>query len=150
METYLEVQGEFGAIGVKTVTDGVVHRRVLMPGSFVGGEFVPSNLSGEPEDIQALATETWTPEIVAAWRGLLLSQKEADEVPVRYLVPKRVIVDRLHDAGLLDAAYAALNAADLYTRERWNTRTDIFADDPTALAVLATIGGDPAVIFAPV
>ncbi|TGQ19339.1 hypothetical protein [Mesorhizobium sp. M00.F.Ca.ET.217.01.1.1] len=64
------------------------------------------------------------------------------------LVPKRVIVDRLQSAGLLEAARAAIDAADLYTQERWNTRTDIFANDPTALALLEMIGGDPAIIFA--
>ncbi|TJV70353.1 MAG: hypothetical protein E5X76_20170 [Mesorhizobium sp.] len=65
------------------------------------------------------------------------------------LVPKRLIVDRLQAAGLLEAARAAIDAADLYTQERWNTRTDIFANDPTALQMLAAIGGDPAVIFGP-
>ncbi|MER9911715.1 hypothetical protein NKJ71_13885 [Mesorhizobium sp. M0050] len=65
------------------------------------------------------------------------------------LVPKRIIIDRLHAAGLLAAAKAILDGADLYTQERWNTRTDIFANDPTALAMLAAIGGDPAIIFAP-
>ncbi|MER8806016.1 hypothetical protein [Mesorhizobium australicum] len=69
-----------------------------------------------------------------------------EERPPR-LVPKRVIIDRLQASGLLDAAKAAIDAADLYTQERWNSRTDIFATDPTALAMLLAIGGDPAVIF---
>ncbi|RWP88369.1 MAG: hypothetical protein EOR12_16795 [Mesorhizobium sp.] len=64
------------------------------------------------------------------------------------LVPKRLIIDRLYAAGLLAAAKAAIDGADLYTQERWNTRTDIFASDPTALAMLAAIGGDPDEIFA--
>ena len=68
---------------------------------------------------------------------------------IRILVPKRLIVDRLHAAGKLDAAHAALEAADLYTRERWNTRDAIYADDATALALLAAIGADPAAILAP-
>lgn len=66
------------------------------------------------------------------------------------IIPKRVIVDRLHVAGKLEAAKAALDAADLYTQERWNTRTDIYADDPTALAMCQQIGVDPAVILAQV
>lgn len=64
------------------------------------------------------------------------------------LIPKRVIVDRLHAAGILEKAFEALNAADLYTRERWNTRTDIYADDPTAVALLKAIGANPAEILA--
>ena len=67
----------------------------------------------------------------------------------RCLVPKTAIVDRLQAAGKLAAARAALDAADLYTRERWNTRDAIFADDPTAIALLTAIGADPDAILAP-
>ncbi|KAB2861241.1 MAG: hypothetical protein F9K43_21645 [Bauldia sp.] len=67
----------------------------------------------------------------------------------RRLVPKYVIVDRLQATGLLDAAYVALDAQDRYTRERWNTRTAIYADDQTAVALLAAIGADPVAILAP-
>jgi hypothetical protein len=72
-----------------------------------------------------------------------------DPASVRVLVPKRTIVDRLQAAGKLEAARAALDAADLYTRERWNTREAIFADDETALALLSAIGADPDSILAP-
>lgn len=65
----------------------------------------------------------------------------------RVLVHKSVIVDRLHDAGKLESAKAALNSADLYTQERWNSRDAIYADDPTALALLKAIGADPSVIL---
>jgi hypothetical protein len=68
---------------------------------------------------------------------------------IRLLVPKRLIVERLQAASKLEAARAALDAADLYTRERWNTRDAIYADDETALALLAAIGADPAAILAP-
>ena len=66
----------------------------------------------------------------------------------RRLVPKRLIVDRLEAAGLLVAARAALDAAPLYDRERWNARESIYADDPTALALLAAIGADAEAILA--
>lgn len=70
--------------------------------------------------------------------------------PARRLVPKSVIVARLQAAGKLAAARAALDA-DLYARERWYApdRPSIYADDPEALALLASIGADPAVILAP-
>jgi hypothetical protein len=68
---------------------------------------------------------------------------------VRVLVPKRLIVERLHVAGLLEAARAALDGADLYSRERWNTRDAIYADDETAIALIGAIGGDPSMILAP-
>jgi hypothetical protein len=68
---------------------------------------------------------------------------------IRILVPKTVIIDRLNGAGLLGAARAALDAADLYTRERWNVRDAVYADDATAAALLQAIGADPAAIMAP-
>jgi hypothetical protein len=63
-------------------------------------------------------------------------------------VPTRTIVDRLEAAGKLEAARAALDAAPLYTRERWNNRPLVNADDPDANALLQGIGADPAVILA--
>ena len=72
-----------------------------------------------------------------------------DPASIRVLVPKRIIIDRLQAAGKLDAARATLDAADLYTRERWNTRDAIYADDETAIALLNSIGADPAGILAP-
>lgn len=79
---------------------------------------------------------------------VVVTKPKPEVVPIRILVPKSVIIDRLHSVGKLDAARAALDAADLYTRERWNTRTAIYADDPTALGLLSSIGADPAVILA--
>lgn len=69
--------------------------------------------------------------------------------PPRRLIPKSVIVDRLHAAGKLDAARAALDAASLYTRERWNTRDSIYSDDLDAVALIKAIGGDPDAILGP-
>lgn len=65
-----------------------------------------------------------------------------------HLVPKRVIVDRLQAAGLLAKARAALDAQDLYTRERWNSRDSILANDPTTIALLTAIGADVQAILA--
>ena len=67
---------------------------------------------------------------------------------IRVLVPKSKIVERLQAAGKLAQARAALDAADLFTRERWNTRDAIFADDESAVALIAAIGADPAAILA--
>lgn len=97
-------------------------------------DVVPTRIASESELWEVLRTRF--PE------GL-----PADQKPPR-LVPKRLIIDRLHTAGLLTAAKTVLEAADLYTQERWNARTDIYSTDPTALAMLALIGGDPTVIFA--
>lgn len=84
--------------------------------------------------------------IGADWNGEVF----ANPVPivVRRLVPKRLIVDRLQAIALLAAARAALDAADLYTQERWNTRESIYADDETAIGLLTAIGADPEAILA--
>jgi hypothetical protein len=70
-------------------------------------------------------------------------------VNLRRLVPCAVIVDRLQAAGKLEAARAALDAADLYVQERWNARNAIYADDATAISFLRAIGADPDAILAP-
>jgi hypothetical protein len=74
---------------------------------------------------------------------------EAAQPPRRRLVPRSLIVDRLAAAGTLAMARAALDAADLHTRERWNTRAAIYADDAAALALLQAIDADPDMILAP-
>lgn len=79
----------------------------------------------------------------------LIGVLRAANIPPYHLVPSRLIVDRLQAAGKLEAAQAALDAADIYTRQRWNTRTAIYADDPTAVALLKAIGADPVEILAP-
>lgn len=79
----------------------------------------------------------------------LIEVLHAANVPPFHLVPARLIVDRLLAAGKLDAANAALNAADLYTQQRWKTRDAIYADDPTANALLISIGAEPEEILAP-
>jgi hypothetical protein len=66
-----------------------------------------------------------------------------DPASIRVPVPKRVIVDRRQATGKLAAARAALDAADLYTRERWHTRAAIHADDAAARALLQDIGAVP-------
>lgn len=82
------------------------------------------------------------------YRIVAAQKTEADPPPVRILVSKATIVDRLYTAGKLDAANAALNASDLYTQQRWNTRSSIYADDPTALALLKAVGADSDIIMA--
>lgn len=70
--------------------------------------------------------------------------------PPRRLISKSVIIERLHIAGKLVAAQAALNA-DAYARERWYAadKPAIYADDAEALALLTAIGADPEIILAP-
>lgn len=76
---------------------------------------------------------------------------------VRWEVPQLVVVRRLIAAKKLRAALAALQLdaaveklsdAELALRESWRAASAINSDDPDALALLAAIGADPAVILA--
>lgn len=80
--------------------------------------------------------------------GLTTADPTPPAEPERRLVAKRVIIDRLHAAGLLEIARKTLDAAPLYTRERWNSRDAVFADDPETIAFLRLIGADPDTILA--
>lgn len=48
-----------GSISVATIKNGKLHRHVITP---------DDDISGESEEVQALARKTWTPEVLAAWR----------------------------------------------------------------------------------
>src|SRR5262249_23539900 len=64
-----------------------------------------------------------------------------------YLVPRLAIIDRLIAAGKLESALTALGN-DTALQARWNAATAVYADDASALALLAAIDADPAVILA--
>lgn len=66
----------------------------------------------------------------------------------RRKIARALLVDRLQTAGKLAAARAALDAADLYTRERWNSREAVYVDDPAVVGLLNAIGADVNAILA--
>lgn len=68
----------------------------------------------------------------------------------RRQVLKAVVEQRLIEAGLMDAAFAALSSSGVLF-VRWYSRISdsVFFDDPDALALLDAIGADPEVIMAP-
>jgi hypothetical protein len=74
-----------------------------------------------------------------------------DEPPApRRQVQKALVEQRLIEAGLMDAAFAALSSSGVLFA-RWYSRISdsVFFDDPDALALLDAIGADPEVIMAP-
>ena len=85
-----------------------------------------------------------------AWLAAGNAPDPADPLPEpeQRLVRKSLIIDRLQALGKLDAAYAALQAAPLYDRQRWETRDSVYFNDPTMLAALSAIGADAAVVMA--
>lgn len=81
------------------------------------------------------------PEIAAA----IPSEAPA---PVRWAVPKLVLVDRLIAAGLAANASAALNGAPI-AKMRFDAAVEIYSDDADARGFLAAIGGDPDQLLSP-
>ena len=69
--------------------------------------------------------------------------------PVRRLVPKGLIVERLIAAGKIEAARTALATLSVADQERWNAKPAVYADDARALALLRAIDADSDVILAP-
>jgi hypothetical protein len=72
------------------------------------------------------------------------------EPPPRRLVVKSLVISRLIEVGKIEAARAALEAnASAYARWWAPDKPAIYADDPEAIALLQSIGADPAAILAP-
>lgn len=86
-----------------------------------------------------------------AWDGNRYIPPKAPEPPSRpRRVRKSIIIKRLHEAGKLAAAKAALDA-DLYARERWYApdQPSVHADNAEVLSLLRAIGVDAETILAP-
>lgn len=92
--------------------------------------------------ITHIASEAELDEVLAAY-GLL-------GPTARRTLRKSLVQARLIEAGLMDAAYAALMGNPVYFA-RWFApdRPEVFADDPDALLLLAAIEADAEVIMAP-
>lgn len=78
--------GALGGIGVEELKSGKPHRRVVLCGSIVGGEWVDTNVSEDLPEVQAAASTAWTTEVVAAYRAIV----EANYVPPVDPVPVQV------------------------------------------------------------
>lgn len=113
-----------------------------------GQAFVADRYDGETLQLPANWLANATLQELEEFGIIYEEFPDPEPEPIRRLVQKSVIVDRLQEAGLLAAARTALDQADLYTQERWNARDSIYADDPTAFALLVAIGADPNKILA--
>lgn len=75
-------------------------------------------------------------------------EPEPEQPPTNWRVSTYRIVRRLEEAGLIDAADAALAAQPLLFR-RFYTAGSLPHDDPDATAFLEAIGADPVIVLAP-
>jgi len=74
---------EMGQVQVRTATrvmeDGAVlsssfHRHVVEPSVKTDGSWGDTDISGEDARVQAVATATWTPEVVTAYQEMIDAQ----------------------------------------------------------------------------
>ena len=83
----IEVVGEYKAVQVRKATvikkDGTeltrsFERYVLHPGTLDASDnLVATDLSGEPDEVSAIATAVWTDAIKDAWKAKLIADKSA-------------------------------------------------------------------------
>lgn len=79
----------------------------------------------------------------------VLTTEDAPPQP-RRMIRKSLVQQRLIDAGLMDAAYAALTSQPV-AFARWYSfdHQEVYADDPDALALLVAIGASAEAVMAP-
>lgn len=72
--------------------------------------------------------------------------EEPDPEPIRRMIDKAIIIDRLTDAQL-DQALSLMTTRQ---KERWRMpgHPAVYVDDPEVLGLLQAIGADPAVVLA--
>ena len=83
----IEVVGTYKAVQVRKATvikkDGTeltrsFERYVLHPGKLDDSDnLVDTDLSGEPDEVSAIATAAWTTTVKDAWKAKLIADKEA-------------------------------------------------------------------------
>lgn len=141
-EISLDLQ-DYGAIGIKTVVDGNVHRRVIDPGRWEGGKFVPNDLNGEPKEVVELAAEIWTPEIVEAWQARLAEINK----PLPVFIPDRVTARQfklqLLADNLLDHVEGWVTAQGRAIQLAYDNSSTFARDEPMMQAGFRALGFPP-------
>ena len=83
----IEIVGKFKHVQVRKATvikkDGTeltrsYHRYVLVPGHLDNGNFVDTDISGEPAEVSAVCNAVWTTDIKALWKTELAALISAE------------------------------------------------------------------------
>lgn len=131
-------------IGVESTNDdGVKSRRIVFPGSVIGGTWKDADISGESQEVKDLAARLWTQSAVAAFRDMALLQYHS---PSRndYAAAVQARVDAVararqyNDAATL-AGYAtdpnAAFASDAASFIAWRSAVWVYANEQLALVL---------------
>lgn len=114
---------------------GAVVRRSIVPVFFSDGKWRDADISGESDEVKALAAEHWTPEAVAAYK---LTNASAE--PTGYRLYKSTLIRRLTEAEA-KMLTALLDASPVKSKMLWNASEWIGSDDPLFETLEAAIGG---------
>lgn len=139
----LDVQA-FGAIGVKTIDDeGRAHRRVVEPGRWESGKFVPNDLKGEPEEIIEFAAKTWTSEIVASWEAFLAEENKPAPVVIPDRVSARQFKLQLLAEGLLEQVDGWVASQGKAIQLAYDNSNEFDRDEPMMQSGFRALGFPP-------
>lgn len=134
----LDVQA-FNSIGVKTTDEaGLVHRRVVTPGS---------DLSGEPKEVAELAAELWTPKVLAEWEAHVRSSEPAPAAPPDRVSARQFKLQLLAE-GLLDQVEAWVASQGKAIQLAYDNSNEFVRDEPMMQAGFAALKFPPEQVLA--
>lgn len=134
----LDIQAH-NCIGVKTTDDaGLVHRRVITPGT---------DLSGEPEEIAKLASELWTPKVLAEWDAHVRAS-EPEPAPPLDRVSARQFKLQLLAEGLLEQVEAWVASQGKAIQLAYDNSNEFVRDEPMMQAGFAALKFPPEQVLA--
>lgn len=108
----LDTPDHYGRFGVTSIAESELpHRCVMVPGRLENGEWVDTELSGEPQEVIDAAAMAWTPEAKSAYKALLVSDLPIEPDPLAHTLTRRQVRRALVLAGRTpDDVIAAINA----------------------------------------
>jgi hypothetical protein len=129
----------FRSIGVRTVDEnGVVHRRVVVPGS---------DISGEAKELIALAAELWTPKVLAEWEAHVRAN-EPPPPPLPDRVSARQFKLQLLAEGLLEQVDAWVASQGKAIQLAYDNSNEFVRDEPMMQAGFAALKFPPEQVLA--
>lgn len=115
-----------GHVGVLTINDeGAYHRRMIMPGNIVEGQWLPTDISAETQDIQDYCAGAWTPEFLVEYQAGAMQRYLDNLPPPPSTDPKDWPLNRFQFEGMLLSmgvtfaqVEAAINATSMSGMEK--------------------------------
>lgn len=137
-EIFLDVQA-FNSIGVKTVDDkGLVHRRVITPGS---------DLFAEPKEIAEFAEGLWTPKVLAEWESYVRANEPPSPTPPDRVSSRQFKLQLLAE-GLLEQVEGWVASQGKAIQLAYDNSNEFVRDEPMMQAGFAALKFPPEQVLA--